>query len=150
MNPRNGSHSPAGDNGGSKGWEGSNGYCCVPEASVLLLHCSYAGETGVCRRKMKCKLLRYSSPWERSSTRGACLRAGLLPLPLQQPGGQLGSAKQMILCTCKSGWLSGADRHPQSGLSLGQFLLTSELIPGPAEGPLQLWKRERCHYTRYY
>lgn len=73
---------------------------------------------------MKCKLLRQSSPWERRSLRGACLRAGLLLLPLQQPGGQLGSAKQMILLTCKAGWLSGAGRHLQSGLSLGQFVLT--------------------------
>ena len=71
---------------------------------------------------MKCKLLRYSSPWERSSRWGACLRAGLLLLPLQQAGGQLGSAKQMILRTCKAGWLSGAGRHPQAS--------AERIIPG--------------------
>lgn len=63
---------------------------------------------------MKCKFLRSSSPWERGSTRRESLRAGLLLLPLQQPGGQLGSAKQMILRACKAGWLSGAGRHQQN------------------------------------
>lgn len=66
---------------------------------------------------MKCKLLRSSSPWERGSTRRGSLRARLLLLPLQQPGGQLGSAKQMIPRTRKAGW-----SLEQAGISRTDYL----------------------------
>lgn len=96
---------------------------------------------GVCRRKVKCKLLNRAALGEELHMGSMCRGSAAAPRAA-------GLYKADDLCTRKAGWSLGW--HLQSGLSLGQFLLILGLIPGPEEGPLHLWEGQRSHCIRYY